>query len=132
MVDYQEDVLAAVTEKASASVAAAMAVADKTERNERLDSIKAEMTEALVRSADAPGVFADRASEVGRAFRALQKKITRKRIVEEGVRIDGRGPADIRPLSAKVGLLSTATWHLGLFQRGETQVLNVRRWACHG
>ena len=124
IIDYEEDVLTAVTEAASASVAAAMAVADKTERNERLDSIKAEMTEALVGTAEAPGAFADRATQVSRAFRALQKKITRKRIVEEGVRIDGRGPTDIRPLSAKVGLLSTAHG-TGLFQRGETQVLNV-------
>ena len=48
----------------------------------------------------------------------------RKRIVEEGVRIDGRGTADIRPLSAEVGLLPTAHGS-ALFQRGETQVLNV-------
>ena len=48
----------------------------------------------------------------------------RKRIVEDGVRIDGRGPTDIRPLSAEVGLIPTAHGS-GLFQRGETQVLNV-------
>ncbi len=48
----------------------------------------------------------------------------RKRIVEEGIRIDGRGTADIRPLSAEVGLLPT-THGSALFQRGETQVLNV-------
>ena len=48
----------------------------------------------------------------------------RKRIVEEGVRIDGRGPADLRPVSAEVGVIPTAHGS-GLFQRGETQVLNV-------
>ena len=48
----------------------------------------------------------------------------RQRIVEEGVRIDGRGPRDIRPLSARVGLIPTAHGS-GLFQRGETQVLDV-------
>ena len=57
-------------------------------------------------------------------MRSLTKKIVRKRIVEEGIRIDGRGTADIRPLSAEVGLLPTAHGS-GLFQRGETQVLNV-------
>ena len=57
-------------------------------------------------------------------MRSLTKKIVRKRIVEEGVRIDGRGTADIRPLSAEVGLLPT-THGSALFQRGETQVLNV-------
>ena len=48
----------------------------------------------------------------------------RKRVVDEGIRIDGRGPADLRPVSAEVGLISTAHG-TGLFQRGETQVLNV-------
>src|SRR5207245_8544230 len=54
----------------------------------------------------------------------LTKSLVRKRIVEEGVRIDGRGPADIRPLSAEVGLIPTAHGS-ALFQRGETQVLNI-------
>ena len=48
----------------------------------------------------------------------------RRRIVDDGVRIDGRGPTDIRPLSSEVGLIPTAHGS-GLFQRGETQVLNV-------
>ena len=48
----------------------------------------------------------------------------RKRIVEEGVRVDGRGTADIRPLSAEIDLFPTAHGS-ALFQRGETQVLNV-------
>ena len=48
----------------------------------------------------------------------------RSRIVNEGLRIDGRGTADIRPLSAEVELLPTAHGS-GLFQRGETQVLSV-------
>jgi polyribonucleotide nucleotidyltransferase len=51
----------------------------------------------------------------------LSKKLVRKRIVEEGLRIDGRGLADLRPVSAEVGLLPTAHGS-GLFQRGETQV----------
>ena len=54
----------------------------------------------------------------------MLKEVVRSRIVNEGVRIDGRGPADIRPLSAEVGILDTAHGS-GLFQRGETQVLNV-------
>ncbi len=48
----------------------------------------------------------------------------RKRIVEEGLRIDGRTTTDIRPLSAEVDLFPTAHGS-ALFQRGETQVLNV-------
>ena len=68
--------------------------------------------------------FPEREREIKAAVRSLTKKIVRKRIVEEGVRIDGRGTADIRPLSAEVDLLPTAHGS-ALFQRGETQVLNV-------
>ena len=44
--------------------------------------------------------------------------------MNEGVRIDGRGVTDLRPLSAEVGILNTVHGS-GLFQRGETQVLSV-------
>ena len=56
-------------------------------------------------------------------MRSLTKRLVRQRIVKEGVRIDG-GPKDLRPLSARVGIIPTAHGS-GLFQRGETQVLNV-------
>ena len=62
--------------------------------------------------------------EIKEAVRSLTKKLVRKRIVEDGVRIDGRGVTDLRPVSAEVGVLPTAHGS-GLFQRGETQVLNV-------
>ena len=71
------------------------------------------------------GPFAARApSQVKPAFRSLQKQVVRSRIVNEGLRIDGRGTTDIRPLSAEVELIPTAHGS-GLFQRGETQVLSV-------
>ena len=77
------------------------------------------------RSAAALGdEFAERPREVKAAIRALTKKLVRKRIVEEGVRVDGRGTSDIRPLSAEIDLFPTAHGS-ALFQRGETQVLNV-------
>ncbi len=58
------------------------------------------------------------------AIRSLTKELVRHRIVADGLRIDGRGTADLRPLSAEVGVVPTAHGS-GLFQRGETQVLNV-------
>jgi polyribonucleotide nucleotidyltransferase len=68
--------------------------------------------------------FPGREGEIKAAIRSLTKKLVRKRIVEDGVRIDGRGTADIRPLSAEIDLFPTAHGS-ALFQRGETQVLNV-------
>ena len=101
-----------------------MATADKNERNDRLDEIKAALLASLVGTDDAPGTFAGRDKEVKGAFRSLQKQVVRARIVNEGVRIDGRGVTDIRPLSAEVGIVNTVHGS-GLFQRGETQVLSV-------
>jgi len=78
----------------------------------------------LAGTPDAPGKFAGQEKQIKEAVRSLTKKLVRKRVVNEGIRIDGRGPADLRPVSAEVGLISTAHG-TGLFQRGETQVLNV-------
>jgi polyribonucleotide nucleotidyltransferase len=123
-VDYAPELYEAVKEHAATRVEGAMAIADKTDRNTRLAEIEAETLVALVGTLDAPGRFPAEAVAVKRAFRSLQKEVTRRRIVNEGVRIDGRGPTDIRPLSAEVGLVATAPG-TGLFQRGETQVLSV-------
>jgi polyribonucleotide nucleotidyltransferase len=123
-VDYSPEVYAAVKAHAESATAAAMSIADKNARNEKLDEVQADIVVALVGTVDQPGVHAEQAGEVKKAFRSLQKEVTRRRIVHEGVRIDGRGPTDIRPLSAEVGVLDTAHG-TGLFQRGETQVLSV-------
>ncbi len=122
--DYDDDVFDAVAETATANVTEAMAIADKTERNDRLDQIEEGVLLALCGTPEIPGPFQHVAGQVKRAFRSLQKKVVRSRIVNEGQRIDGRGTADLRPLSADVGLIPTSHGS-GLFQRGETQVLSV-------
>ncbi len=122
--DYDPDVFETVAEQATTSTAEAMAIADKTERNNRLDEILEGLLLAMCGTPDEPEPFATRSRQIKPAFRALQKKVVRSRIVNDGLRIDGRGTADIRPLSAEVEILPTAHGS-GLFQRGETQVLSV-------
>jgi polyribonucleotide nucleotidyltransferase len=121
-VDYDEACYKAVEGACQAGVAEALAIADKATRSARLDEIELEVVAKLVGTPELPGLYAEVA--VHRAYRSLQKEIVRSRIVKEGIRIDGRGPTDIRPLSARVGLIPTAHGS-GLFQRGETQVLTV-------
>jgi len=116
--DYGDDVFARVSEVGTDSLAAAGKIALKAERNEATDKATADVIATL------SGEFEGRTGEVKQAVRSLTKKLVRKRIVEDNVRIDGRGPADLRPVSAKVGILPTAHGS-ALFQRGETQVLNV-------
>ena len=116
--DYQDDVWARVEAVGTDPIAKANLVRSKAERNAALDAAGEEIRAAL------GDEFADRAGEVKGAIRSLTKKLVRKSIVEDGVRVDGRGIADIRPLSAEIDLLPTAHGS-ALFQRGETQVLNV-------
>ena len=123
-VDYQPDVYDAVAAAVKAETSEAMFIADKTARNTRLDELESGLVATLVGNDDAPGQFAGRGGEIKKAFRSLQKQVVRTRIVDEGVRIDGRGTSDLRPLSADVDLIPTAHG-TGLFQRGETQVLTV-------
>jgi polyribonucleotide nucleotidyltransferase len=122
--DYQPDAFDAVADAVRGETAEAMSIADKTARNERLDEIESGIIATLVGSDEQPGAFAARGGELRKAFRSLQKQVVRTRIVNDGVRIDGRGTTDIRPLSADVGIIPTAHG-TGLFQRGETQVLSV-------
>ncbi|MFZ4810391.1 MAG: polyribonucleotide nucleotidyltransferase, partial [Ilumatobacteraceae bacterium] len=119
--DYGDDVLAAVTPIATAPLAVAAAIAGKAERNAGTDAVAAD---AIAQLAGAGAPFEGREREIKEAVRSLTKKAVRKRIVDEGKRIDGRGPRDLRPLSSEVGVLPTAHG-TGLFQRGETQVMNV-------
>jgi polyribonucleotide nucleotidyltransferase len=121
VLDYSDEIFERVAAIGSDSLAKAGTIADKAERNEATDAA----TESILEQLTAEGAeFEGLRKEVKAAARSLQKKLIRKRIVEEGIRIDGRGPTDIRPVSAEVGVLPTAHGS-GLFQRGETQVLNV-------
>ncbi|WP_110205047.1 polyribonucleotide nucleotidyltransferase [Nocardioides daejeonensis] len=116
--DYQDDVYAAVEAAVRADVAAAMTIAGKQEREEKLDEIKAALLEKV--GAD----FEGREKEIGAAFRSLNKEVVRERVLRDKVRIDGRGLADIRSLHAEVGVVPRVHGS-ALFERGETQILGV-------
>ncbi len=119
--DYGQDVFDAVSAISADALAKAVTISAKADRNAATDAAAAEAIAAL---AGAGGAFAGREREIKEAVRSLTKKAVRKRIVDEGLRIDGRGPRDLRPLQSEVGVLPTAHG-TGLFQRGETQVMNV-------
>ena len=119
-VDYSEEVFAAVEEKGADLIAESQKIADKSARGEAEALAVSKIKEDLSETFDDE----DAEKQIGAAIRSLTKSIVRKRIVEEGLRIDGRTPADLRPVSSDVGMIPTAHGS-GLFQRGETQVLNI-------
>ncbi len=116
--DYQDDVFAAVESAVSTELAAALTIAGKQERETELDRVKALTVERV--GAD----FEGREKEVSAALRSLTKKLVRKRVITDKVRIDGRGLRDLRTLSAEVEILPRAHGS-ALFERGETQILGV-------
>ena len=116
--DYQDDVLEAVTATAKAELANALTIAGKHDREAELDRVKALVVEKLAQQ------FEGREKEIGGAFRALTKKLVRERIIRDQVRIDGRGVRDIRPLSAEVEVVPRVHGS-ALFERGETQILGI-------
>ena len=118
VLDYTEELFSAVEAAATTKLQPAIRIALKSDRNAAIDDATAQTLAELAEK------FPAQEKQIKEAVRSLTKKLVRKRVVDEGIRIDGRGPADLRPLSAEVGLISTAHG-TGLFQRGETQVLNV-------
>jgi polyribonucleotide nucleotidyltransferase len=55
-------------------------------------------------------------------FEEMEQKILRTSIVEKGVRVDGRSPVDIRPITVEKDVLPRVHGS-ALFTRGETQAL---------
>lgn len=88
---------------------------NKQARVIKIEAAKKEATEALINlGAQEP--------EINIAFKHLQQKIVRRQIVDQGVRIDGRGVADIRNIACEVSFLPRVHGS-ALFTRGETQVV---------
>jgi len=119
---YSDEVYAATEEFAGPRLAEAL-VTDKKEREARLDALKEQLKEHLAEQWG-DEEFAARASQISPAFKDLQKKHMRRRVLTEGIRLDGRKTDEIRQITCEVGLIPRAHGS-GLFQRGETQVLNV-------
>ncbi|RZV43275.1 MAG: polyribonucleotide nucleotidyltransferase, partial [Acidimicrobiales bacterium] len=116
--DYTDEVYEAVKSGYESQIAETQKIADKMERQAAESALKDEIKSAL---ADR---FPEDAGGIGQAIRSLTKSIVRARIANEGIRIDGRKTDELRPVSSEVDLIPTAHGS-GLFQRGDTQVMNV-------
>jgi polyribonucleotide nucleotidyltransferase len=68
--------------------------------------------------------FPEHADIIGKLFDKAVKDRARQRVVEEGVRVDGRGLKDVRQITVEVGVLPR-THGSALFTRGQTQALTI-------
>jgi polyribonucleotide nucleotidyltransferase len=67
---------------------------------------------------------AELAAHVKEAYTSAEKAVVRRRILDKGIRPDGRKPTEIRPIWCEVDY-SPRSHGSGLFTRGETQVLTL-------
>ena len=119
--DYQDDVFSAVEAASTDKLRELLSIAGKQERENSLDTYKDELKAEF---AGEGKQFEGREKEVSASYRSVQKKLVRERILREQVRIDGRGLADIRALSAEVEVLPRVHGS-AIFERGETQIMGV-------
>ncbi len=122
-----DEIMAKVKSLAEAKLTELRQIAGKVERNEAVSAYRKEfLAEHFPEKTDGSVAEAEQSrKDLGmarEAFRTLEKKITRKLIVDKGVRADGRQPKDIRSLESAVGVFQR-THGSALFQRGETQSL---------
>ncbi|HOV69468.1 MAG TPA: polyribonucleotide nucleotidyltransferase, partial [Clostridia bacterium] len=113
-----EEIEQAVNEYAKEKVEYCFDTFDRKERELREEQINAEVQEHFAE------IFPEKQREIADALYAMKKKFMRKRIIEEGVRPDGRNVSEVRPIWCEVGILPR-THGSAVFTRGQTQVLTV-------
>jgi len=96
----------------------ALSITTKIERYGRIDEIKEELLLALAPDSE------EKEKEILSILEDMRYAFMRKGILEEGMRVDGRGPKDIREINCEVGILPR-THGSALFTRGETQAMVV-------
>ncbi|MBW2399257.1 MAG: polyribonucleotide nucleotidyltransferase [Deltaproteobacteria bacterium] len=102
----------------------AISVIEKEVRAEFVDAYRAE--QADLSTLDAVESRRDGLAKLSGAVKDvlhdLRSELIRKRVLNEKVRIDGRGPADVRQIAAEVRVVPRPHG-VALFTRGETQAL---------
>jgi len=113
-----DDIKAAVRDYAMDKVRWSFDTSVREERQQREDQVKAEVLEHFAQQ------FPGREGEIGDAIYALNKEVMRRKILDQGIRPDGRGTTEVRPIWCEVGILPR-THGSAVFTRGQTQALTV-------
>jgi polyribonucleotide nucleotidyltransferase len=116
------EINAAVREYAAANLASAIKTADKLLREELVNRVKEEALQHF--ETEMGEAFAATVKTVKEVLDTMEKEEVRRMIAVDKIRPDGRGLAEIRPITCEVGVLPR-THGTGLFTRGQTQVLTV-------
>jgi polyribonucleotide nucleotidyltransferase len=116
---YEDTVYDHVAKLAETELGRIYLIADKQERQDADDALKAKVKEEL-----STVLTEAQQTQISAAYKSVTKKVVRTRVLKEKVRIDGRGLRDIRPLDAEVAVIPRVHGS-AIFQRGETQILGI-------
>ncbi len=114
----KEDVETAVREYAYDKLVKALDTFDRETRQQNQEAVDTDTKEHFAE------IFPDREREIGDVLYKLTKEIVRGKILNDGIRPDGRKLTEIRPIWCEVGVLPRVHG-TGVFTRGQTQVLTT-------
>lgn len=107
-----------VREFATDKIAWVMECFDRKEREARENQVEQEVQEHFAE------LYPEKAREISDALYAIKKETMRRKILDYGVRPDGRGVFDIRPIWCDVHMFAR-THGSAVFTRGQTQVISL-------
>ena len=112
-----EELQSSINSKAAEKLDAACQIAGKHERGDAVKQIQNDLCAELNPDEDA-GIK----GEIKDIFHDLEKTVVRNLVLDKQYRVDGRGLADVRPISIMTGYLPRVHGS-AVFTRGETQAL---------
>ena len=117
-VDFTDDVYDLVRSRAEEALGAAVAITGKADRRARLAEVEREVSAALAEE------LPEQEKAVKAVLKALTKKLVRRRILQDDVRLDGRAADEVRPIWTQVGVVPRVHGS-AIFTRGETQAITI-------
>ena len=110
------DLDSAIENKCGEPVKKTLRIKGKMERKNAVDAVVEDAVKTFGEK------YPDREGYIARRIEEIEKREMRRMILDEGVRVDGRGWTDIREITCEIGVLPR-THGSALFTRGETQSL---------
>ena len=120
--EIDEELRTKVTAASQPKLVEALQITEKQERYQRLDAVVDEVLAEVFPEGSEPS--SDAIGQAKSVIGSVKKKVMRERILKDQIRIDGRGPKDIRQIDCEARILPRAHGS-ALFTRGETQALGV-------
>ena len=112
-----EELKSKIHEKTAAKLTEAMQISGKHERSDTIKQIREDFKAEL-----SPEELEEKAGAIKELFHDLEKDIVRNLVLDKHYRVDGRGLANVRPITIQVGYLPRVHGS-AVFTRGETQAL---------